>query len=140
VLLAHDRRALLTRAFARSANGEIVLCDRYPSTNEDALDGAQLGGDRAAAGPIRRRLAGLEARLYSEIPPPDLVIQLTAPLHVTLERNRTRTKSEPDEYVLSRHARSTRLEFERARVAEVDTDRPLEDATREIRRVIWDAL
>ena len=30
VFLAHDRRALLTRAFSRSANGAIVLSDRYP--------------------------------------------------------------------------------------------------------------
>lgn len=141
VLLAHDRRATLVRAFARSANGDIVLCDRYPSTNEGAIDGPQLVyADTGAHGTVRRRLAQLEARLYRDIPPPDLVILLTAPLDVTLERNRTRATSEPDEYVLSRHARSTSLVFDRARVAKVDTDRPLEDVLCDVRRIIWDAL
>ena len=141
VLLAHDRRALLTRAFAGSANGEIVLCDRYPSTNASAVDGPQLrSNDPAALGPVRRRLARLEARLYRDIPAPDLVIRLTAPLEVTLERNRSRTKSEPEEYVRSRHARSAALEFTRTRLATVDTDRPLEAVQREIQRLIWDAL
>ena len=141
VLLAHDRRHLLSRAFADSANGEIVLCDRYPSTNEGAVDGPQLRpGDPAALGSVRRRLAGIEDRLYTDIPPPDLVIQLTAPLEVTLERNRSRAKSEPDEYVLSRHARSSAAVFTRARLATVDTDRPLEAVQREVRRLIWEAL
>jgi len=141
VLLAHDRRVLLTRAFGSSANGAIVLCDRYPSVDSGALDGAQLGpGHPAPGGLVRRWLADLEARWYREIPPPDLVIQLTAPLQVTLERNRTRTKSEPDEYVLSRHVRSSKLQFERVPVQKVDTNRPLNESTREIRRVIWDAL
>ncbi|MBV5337582.1 MAG: hypothetical protein J0653_06450, partial [Deltaproteobacteria bacterium] len=36
VLLAYDRRALLSRAFARAANGNIVLCDRYPSMSKGA--------------------------------------------------------------------------------------------------------
>ncbi|MBA3374731.1 MAG: hypothetical protein H0U00_02765 [Actinobacteria bacterium] len=141
VLLAHDRRALLTRAFGSSANGAIVLCDRYPSVESGAVDGAQLGaGPRFRRDRVRRWLADLEARFYRDIPPPDLVIQLTTPLQVTLERNRTRAKSEPDEYVLSRHARSSRLRFERVPVENVDTDRPLQESTREIRQVIWDAL
>ena len=141
VLLAHDRRSLLMRAFARSANGEIVLCDRYPSTNEGAVDGPQLqSSDVSALGALRHRLAGLEARLYRDVPLPDLVIQLTAPLEVTLERNRSRAKSEPPEYVLSRHARSAGLEFEGARLAKVDTDRPLGDVRSEIQRIIWEAL
>jgi len=141
VLLAHDRRRLLVRAYARSANGEIVLCDRYPSSNRGALDGAQLRlVDPEAAGRVRRWLSGIEDRLYRDVPPPDLVIQLTAPLDVTLARNRTREKSEPEEYVLSRHARSASLEFDRVRVEKVDTDRPLEEAFRDVRRLVWESL
>jgi thymidylate kinase len=142
VLLAHDRHALLTRAFASSANGAIVLSDRYPSVESGALDGAQLGSADGAAsgGSVRRWLAGLEERLYREIPPPDLVIYLTAPLDVTLERNRSRGKSEPEEYVRSRHARSSNLQFDRVRIETVDTNRPKEDSARDVNRVIWEAL
>jgi thymidylate kinase len=142
VLLAHDRRALLTRAYASAANGVIVLSDRYPSVERGAVDGAQLGHGQAPApeGPVRRRLVALEARLYREIPPPDLVVYLTAPLEVALERNRERGKSEPESYVLSRHARSSRLEFERTTVHRLATDRPLDDVVHELRHVIWTAL
>ncbi len=141
VLLAHDRRALLTRAYASSANGTIVLCDRYPSSDEAPVDGAQLAvGTSEAQGPLRRWLARREARLYRDVPPADLVLQLTAPLEVTLERNRRRAKAEPEEYVLSRHARSSSLAFDRARVVQVDTNRPAEESARDIRRIIWEAL
>ena len=142
VLLAHDRRALLTRAYASAANGVIVLSDRYPSVERGAVDGAQLGHDDgpAPAGAVRRRLAALEARQYREIPPPDLVVYLMAPLEVALERNRERAKSEPESYVLSRHARSASLEFERTIVHRLATDRPLDEVISELRRVIWTAL
>jgi len=142
VLLAHDRRRLLARAFASSANGAIVLSDRYPSAEIGSLDGAQLGGSAAGVNGDRVRtwLVGVEDRLYRQIPPPDLVIYLTAPLDVTLERNRTRGKSEPETYVRSRHARSSNLQFDRVRVEMVDTNRPKEESVREIKRVIWEAL
>jgi thymidylate kinase len=89
---------------------------------------------------MRRRLAALEARLYRDIPPPDLVVYLTAPLEVTLERNKARGKSEPESYVLSRHARSSSLEFERTAVHRLATDRPLDEVLHGVRRLIWSAL
>lgn len=142
VFLAHDRRALLTRAYASAANGGIVLCDRYPSAESGGPDGAQLGHLDASQGQssVRRRLADFEARLYRDIPSPDLVIYLAAPLEVTLERNRTRAKTELEDYVRWRHARSSDLQFDRVRVHRVDTDRPLDESAREVKRIIWDAL
>jgi thymidylate kinase len=142
VLLAYDRRALLTRAFSSSANGTIVLSDRYPSVERGAVDGAQLShpGAPPSGGRVRRWLAGLEARLYRDIPRPDLVIHLTAPVEVTLERNRIRTKSEPEDYVLLRHARSANPQFDRVHVHSVDTNRSLDESMREIKRIIWNAL
>jgi len=142
VFLAYDRRALLKRAFASSANGAIVLSDRYPSVESGALDGAQLGHPAAPrnGGRVRRWLADLEARLYRDIPPADLVVYLTAPLEVALERNKARAKSEPDDYVLSRHGRSSNLQFGRVRVQRVDTSQPLDESSREIKRIVWEAL
>jgi thymidylate kinase len=142
VLLAYDRRALLTRAFARSANGTIVLSDRYPSSERGTVDGAQLSHPDAPAvgGRVRRRLAAVEARLYRDIPAPDVVIHLTAPMEVTLERNRIRAKSEPEDYVVLRHARSANPQYDRTYVHKVDTNRPLDDSQREIKRIIWNAL
>lgn len=142
VLLAYDRRALLTRVFAKSANGTIVLCDRYPSAGKGAPDGAQLGHFDAAAagGGMRRWLAERETRLYRDIPAPDLAIYLTAPLEVTLERNRARTKTELEDYVRWRHGLSSDLQFDCVRVHRIDTDRPASETIQEIRRVVWAAL
>ncbi len=142
VFLAHDRAALLARALRRSANGTIILCDRYPSSDHGAPDGAQLG-DPSWLAPnerLRRFLAGREAALYRKIPLPDLVVHLTAPLEVTLARNRARAKFEDEAYVRRRHGRSSALRFDRARIHSIDTSGPAEESRREIREVIWDVL
>ena len=142
VLLAHDRNVLLKRAFASAVNGSVVLCDRYPSADEGAPDGAQLGspGGTANEGRLRRWLIEREARLYRTIVPPDLAIYLTAPLETTLERNRNRDKVEPEAYVRSRHERSSNLRFEGVPVRGVRTDRPLDEVLAEIRKLVWEAL
>lgn len=139
VMLAYERRALLTRAFARSADGTIVLSDRYPSSRSGAPDSAQLGHLPTTPG-LRPWLAGLEARLYDDIPAPDLVIHLTAPLEVTLARNAARDKTEPEDFVRFRHSLSMSLEFDGAVVHHIDTDRPLEAVIRQVKEAIWDSL
>lgn len=142
VLLAHDRHVLLKRAFASGVNGSVVLCDRYPSADEGAPDGAQLGppGATASEGRLRRWLIEREARLYRTIVPPDLAIYLTAPLETTLERNRNREKVEPEAYVRARHERSSNLRFEGVPVRRIRTDRPLAEVLAEIRKLLWEAL
>ena len=141
-LLAYDRRSLLSRAFSQAANGTIVLCDRYPSLQSGALDSPQLS--HLPVSPrrysVRRWLAQVEARLYREIPPPDLVIYLSAPLEVTVARNATRGKTEPEEYVRRRHARSSNLEFGKTPVYKIDTDQPFDQTVLEVKKAIWSAV
>jgi hypothetical protein len=142
VLLAHDRRSLLTRAFGRAANGTIVLCDRYPSLRSGAPDSPQLSYLPQSPNrySVRRLLAQIEARLYREIPAPDLVIYLSAPLEVTVSRNATRGKKEPEDYVRRRHARSSNLEFGKTPIYKINTDQPLDQIVLEVKRAIWNAL
>lgn len=142
VMLAYERRALLTRAFARSANGTIVLSDRYPSLQSGAPDSAQLGHFviPSSKRSLRRRLSALEARLYREIPDPDLVIHLSAPLDVTLARNRARTKIEPEDYVRLRHSKNASVDFGAVPLHSVDTDRPLEIVVDDVKQAIWNML
>jgi thymidylate kinase len=141
-LLAYDRRSLLSRAYRRAANGTIVLCDRYPSSQSGAPDGPQLSQLSTSTNghSIRHRLAHIEARLYRQIPPPDLVIYLNAPLEVALVRNATRGKKEPEDYVRRRHARSSNLEFEKVPVRKINTNQPLEETVLEVKKAIWNAL
>lgn len=141
-LLAYDRRSLLSRAFGRAANGTIVLCDRYPSMQSGSLDGPQLSHLPVSPNrySLRRRLANIEARLYREIPPPDLIIYLGAPLEVTLARNASRGKKEPEEYVRRRHSRSSKLEFGNTPIYEINTDQPLGQTVLEVKNAIWNVL
>jgi thymidylate kinase len=140
VMLAYERRAVLARAFARASNGTIVLCDRYPPAAAGAPDGVQLAHRPGTHDPVRRWLCALETRIYADIPSPDLVIQLTAPLDVTLARNAARTKTEPEPYVRWRHRLTESLAFDRAPVHKLNTDRPLDEVMRDAKQAIWDAL
>ena len=142
VMLAYERRALLARASAWSEEGEIVLSDRYPSLKGGAPDSPQLTHLPKPSGRIsfRRWLTSLEARAYHEMPNPDLVIYLTAPLEVTLSRNETREKTELEEYVRLRHSLSSNPEFKAAAVKRIVTDKPLEDSVQEVKEAIWDTL
>jgi thymidylate kinase len=138
-LLAFDRRALLLKAFRKAANGTLVLSDRYPSRVNGAPDSPQLAL-LASKGSMRGWLARLEMRLYRQIPPPDLVIYLKAPLEVTLSRNASRSKTEPEQYVRLRHGRASNLEFEGTRVVEINTDQPFEQTVLEVKQAIWSIL
>jgi thymidylate kinase len=141
-LLAYDRRSLLSKAYSQAANGTIVLCDRYPSSQSGAPDGPQLSqlSTSANGSSIRHRLARTEARLYQQIPPPDLVVYLSAPLEVALVRNATRGKKEPEDYVRRRHARSSNLEFEKTPVYKINTNQPFDKTVLEVKKAIWKVL
>ena len=146
VMLAWERRRLLLRAHASARAGDIVICDRYPSDRIGAMDSPRLDPEqpgRGRLGPLTRGLARLEARLYGDIPPPDLVLRLTVPIALARIRNEERMKSdkEDDAYVAWRHLRNQ--PWQRAgtpRVVEVDTSRPLAETIQAARRIIWESL
>ncbi len=141
VTLAHDRLSLLTRAYRQAANGTIILSDRYPSLQSGAPDSRQLSALLSESGSsLRSWLAKIESRLYRQIPEPDLVIFLSAPLEVTLSRNAARDKREPEDYVRWRHARSTNLEFGKIPVYRINTDRPQEETLLEVKKAVWGAI
>lgn len=137
VFLALERRALAMRLHRRAANGDIVICDRYPSAIVGAMDGARL--DPADGG----LLARWENRIYRQIPAPDLLIQLTLPVDVALERNRQRQadgKSESDAYLRHRHTNPLLPSFANTPQLELDTSRPRAETIDTARRILWRIL
>ena len=142
VLLAFDRRALLTKAFSKSANGAVVLCDRYPSQRSGYADSPQLLHYPLSSRhhPVKYLLAHIEKRLYQQIPPPDLVISLHVPMEIAIERNRMRNKTEPEDYVRLRHTQSSNLVFENTTIHRINTNQPLENSVLQIKEVIWSML
>ena len=142
VFLAYDRRALLSRAFARAANGSIVLCDRYPSRSTGAPDGPQLQQFEIDPKqyPVQSWLARTEKRLYQEIPAPDMVISLHVPLEVALLRNKNRGKEEPEDYVRFRHSLASKLDYGNTPVYKINTNQPLDTTVLEVKKNIWTNL
>ncbi len=140
LITAHERRALARRVQRRAANGAIIVCDRYPSAEVGAMDSARLAA-RDASG-WRRRAADIERAIYSSIPPPTLVVQLSVALEVALERNRVRIKDrkESDQYVKHRHANQAVPSFPNAETLSIDTSGDLEPLLDRVKRAVWDAL
>jgi thymidylate kinase len=141
VLLAWDRRALAIKLHRRAANGWIVLCDRYPSAQVGAIDGAILpvGED----GGLKGYLARLENRLYRQAPPPDIVIRVVAPAEVAVERNRLRRepgKEKSDTYVAYNHRHVRLPSFQGAHTLELSTNRSRDETVQDLRRILWQLL
>ena len=144
VMLAWDRRALALRLRRKAANGWIVLCDRYPSAQVGAIDGAALPLPAAgAAGGLKGNLARLENRLYRQIASPDIVIRVVAPAEVAVERNRQRRepgKEKSDSYVAYNHRNVNLPAFLSAHTVELDTNRSRADTVQHLRGILWQLL
>ena len=67
-------------------------------------------------------------------------MRLTAPLEVTLARNASREKVEPEDYVRRRYAASQALRFDGLNVCSVDTDRSISEAMDDVEAVIRRAV
>lgn len=144
IIDAWDRRALAMDVRRRAASGGVVICDRYPSSIVGAMDSPRLD-DTSSDGLLGEglaHLAELERRVYSQIPAPDIVIQLTVPVDVAVQRNRQRQKKgkENDSYVVRRHVFSAVPAFPAAKTSRVDSNEPVNQTISSIRRSLWDIL
>lgn len=146
VMLAWDRRQLLVRARRSAANGEIVICDRYPSEEVGVMDSPHLGQDLTRGGllmVVYNWLAGVEKRLYHQIPPPDVVLRLRVSIETAQKRNRERIKShkETDAYVESRHRQNKDWHRVGTKyIYDIDTEGLLEETILRAKKAIWKSL
>jgi len=144
VLLAWDRRALARRLARKAEQGWLVLCDRYPSACVGAPDSARLQTPEAEPGLpwLHTALARLERRLYRDIPDPDIVVRLSAPLALAMNRNRQRDKpgKEGDEFIALRHSDFFMPPFGDARVLVLDTGTTQQASIESLRRQLWQTL
>jgi thymidylate kinase len=143
VLLAWDRAAFARRLARQAARGWLVVCDRYPSALVGATDGARLAEPGSPGqGGLRGYLARLEQALYRRVPPPTLLVRLTAPVAVAVERNRERYKldKESDAYVTNRHRNFVAPSFPGTPTVVLDTNEPRPATAAALRRAVWDVL
>lgn len=146
VILAWDRRQLLVRAGRAAANGEIVICDRYPSDTIGVMDSPRLREQPAQRGivlAIFNWLARLEQQLYKQIPPPDIVLRLQVSIETAQQRNRQRFKpgKETDAYVASRHRHAREWHRSGTKyIYDIDTEQSLATTIHCVKKAIWESL
>ncbi|MGH8643703.1 MAG: hypothetical protein ACREX4_04265 [Gammaproteobacteria bacterium] len=144
VTLAWDRYHLLIKVRRAAANGEIVVCDRYPTETLGAMDSPRLEErlDRAGIKTLLYNwLARLEQRLYQRIPPPDVVLRLRVSLETAKQRNRERTSTEADDYLETRHRQSRQWHKQGIKyLHDIDTERSLDETVLRVKKAIWESL
>jgi len=143
LMVAYERRQLLTRAHRRAADGTLVVADRYPTRQPGVPDGPSLHFLLGNRNPLYRWLARVEERMYRDIPQPDLVFCLNVPLELAVHRNLTRDKPggpEPTDYLRRRHAQSAELEFGGVPTYRIRTDAMVAETLRSIKPILWKAL
>jgi thymidylate kinase len=144
VLLAYDRRALARRLARQASQGWLVICDRYPTACVGAPDSARLRlpQDEPGLSWLRAGLARMESRLYQAIPNPAIVVRLSAPVDLALDRNRQRDKpgKEGDDFVARRHNDFFMPPFPGAQIVELDTSTSRDSSVQTMRRQLWQEL
>jgi len=144
VMLAYDRRKLLRCVYRESRNGKMIISDRYPSDVIGAIDGATFRDEAISreSSALKRTLMRWERKLYQEVCPPDMVLQLTVSAEMAVLRNKTRDKQEGQttEYVLARHTMRYTPEFHHCPVIELSTDRDFDEMLIEVKQEIWKRL
>ncbi len=145
VMLAWDRRALLRKVWRQARNGKVVISDRYPSDLVGAIDGATFRDEAIAAeqSALKKWLMRLERKLYTDVCPPDLVLELTVSTEKAIERNLKRNKKGPKQttdYVRLRHSMKYKPVFDHCPVVKISTDDDFEQMMLRIKDIVWSVL
>ena len=144
VCLAWDRRVLLWKVRRASANGEIVVCDRYPTSAVGMMDSPRLLEDPTQKGlvmAIYNWLARMEQTFYRQIPPPDIVLRLRVSLETAKKRNAAREILDDEIYLQNRHQQAKEWFMPGTRsIQDIDTELPLVETLLAVKQAIWPAL
>lgn len=144
VALAWDRRRLIRKARRRAAAGELVVCDRYPSRTLGAMDSPRLERAELPEGLViglYNRLVRMERRLYTHIPPPDIVLRLRVSLETARQRNRARAGQDDETYLAARHRQSQAWQLPGTPfVYDIDTEQTLTATIGSVKDAIWRSL
>lgn len=144
VVLAWDRQRLILKARRQVAEGEIMICDRYPSMILGAMDSPRLEEELLKRGfvvTLYNYLAQLEKQIYQQIPPPDIVLKLRVSLETAQKRNRERNGQDDEAYLEARHRQSQKWHMPGTRyVYEINTEQPLTETILCIKKSIWESL
>ncbi len=140
LILAYDRYRVAKRYWDRASAGDIVIFDRYKSENCGVMDSHRL--DTKYYSGLKLRLVELENSLYKKIPKPDIILYLTVPVDIAVERNEKRIKEgkESREFIKIRHKLNQNLTYSADCIYTIDTNQPYQNEIRDIKSKIWRIL
>ena len=143
LMLAIERRKLLRQVFRQSRNGRIILCDRYPADDAGTVDSRTFTDETIAAqrSKWKQLLMRWEAAIYRDLPPPDIVVELSVSLDEAIERNLNRNKPGQDtDYLVRRSLLAHQYRFCRAQVVQVPAGLTEVETLAFVRREVWSRL
>ena len=144
VSLAWDRRRLLQKVMRARAQGDIIICDRFPTETTGAMDSPRLEERTNKSGlnaSLFNALVRRERKLYETMPAPDIVLKLTVSLEVAKQRNASRGEQDAEDYLEARHRNKKEWVKDGTRFAHtIDTDLPLADTILNVKKAVWESL
>jgi thymidylate kinase len=138
--LAYDRYRLISSYKKKVNNGEIVICDRYKSENYGVMDSPRLNPTNYRG--LKRLIANYENNLYKKMPEPDLLLYLTVPVDVAVQRNKKRIKEgkESEEFLRGRYKINKDLKYDANSQLYFDTNRDYTAVLKDIKQTVWENI
>ena len=144
--LAWDRSRLLIKVARSKADGDFIICDRYPSEVTGAMDSPRLR-ERSGKGGMKNAIFNwmvrAERKLYERMPPPDIAIQLTVSLETAKKRNQARVGDDrdADEFIEIRHRNARDWHKDGTpHYYKVSTEQSIADTILTIKKAVWESL
>lgn len=135
---SRDRYRLYIRAKRIAVNGGLVLCDRFPLSQINLMDGPTI--ERLVAPEqvnwLVNRLIELEKRYYHAIVWPELLLVLKLDPQIAVERK----TDEETEYVRARSQEIWSFDWQQTPATVVDASRSQDEVLTELKSLIWSAL
>jgi len=138
VLLAYDRKIQTIKAHKLSKSGHLVVCDRYPGLEQGKMDSPRIPIE-PTRGTLYNFCYNLEQKLYKLMKPANIIIQLSVPLEVAIDRNNRREKfgKETEDELRQRFDLNVDATFLAKYYYFIDATMPFKKVLSEVSGLIW---
>jgi thymidylate kinase len=135
IFTAWDRYRQYSKGRKFASNGGIVICDRYPLPQIKLMDGVQAGNiiDTYQTSKLVNWLVKLEANLYQNILPPNLLIILRVDPEIAVQR---RAGEDPN-WIRSRSQEIWSYDWSDSSAYVVDACKTKEEVLAQIKHLVW---
>lgn len=138
VCTARDRYLTYKKARRFASNGGLVICDRFPISQVQLMDGPQVERmtSNYPTNPFIKYLSRLEKKYYQPIKYPELLIVLRADPILSAQRK----TDEDSESVVARSSEIWNLDWSQLPACIIDANQPKAEVLSELKALIWASL